>query len=244
MTHANDPYGVRGRVTVITGGTGALGRAVTRRFLEAEAVVHVPVFDARKGDELERHLRGAEGLHLHPAVDLTEPSSVSAFFAAVEERAGRSPEILLNLAGGFMMAPIEETDPGAWDHMFHLNASTAFLCSRAVFPGMKGRRWGRIVNVSALPALERGREGLSAYAAAKAAVLNLTSTLSGEGVAHGITVNAVLPSILDTPANRSSLPDQPRDTWLDPTEVACVIAFLASPAARIVNGAAVTLTLG
>jgi NAD(P)-dependent dehydrogenase (short-subunit alcohol dehydrogenase family) len=99
------------------------------------------------------------------------------------------------------------------------------------------------VNVSAFPAIDRGKSGLSAYGAAKAAVLNLTQTLAKEGIGHGITVNAVLPSIIDTPANQAAMPNADRSTWLPPEEIASVLAFLASDDARILNGAALTLTL-
>jgi NAD(P)-dependent dehydrogenase (short-subunit alcohol dehydrogenase family) len=186
----------------------------------------------------------ASAVTFHPRADLADPASVDAVFSAVHEREGRSPDILLNLAGGFAGSPVEETDPGTWDHLWKMNASTAFLCSRAAFPGMKQAGWGRIVNVSAFPALDRGKATLSAYGAAKSAVLSLTHTLAREGVRHGITVNAILPSIIDTPANRASMPGADTSTWLPPERIADVIAFLVSDAAGIVNGAAVTLTLG
>jgi NAD(P)-dependent dehydrogenase (short-subunit alcohol dehydrogenase family) len=162
----------------------------------------------------------------------------------VKEAEGRSVEILFNLAGGFEMAPVEETEPGTWERLWQMNVTTAFLCSRTAFPGMKKQGWGRAVNVSALPAVERGQAGLSAYGAAKAAVLNLTGSLSREGVEEGITVNAVLPSIIDTPENREAMPDADTSTWLPPQEIAGVLVFLAADEARVVNGAALTLTLG
>ena len=240
------------RVTLITGGTGQLGRHVVARCLSEGAHVHVPVFDPDEGDLLESHLGREEALPgtardrltLHDRGDLTDPDRVQAIFRAVKEAEGRSVEVLFNLAGGFEMAPVEETDPGTWERLWQMNVTTAFLCSRAAFPGMKERGWGRIANVSALPAVERGQAGLSAYGAAKAAVLNLTLSLSREGVDEGITVNAVLPSIIDTPENREAMPDADTSTWIPPAEVAGVLAFLASDEARVVNGAALTLTLG
>jgi len=239
------PPGIQGKVALITGGTGDLGRWVVGRFLEAGAEVHVPVFSSEEMDRLGDHLQGRLGdVHLHRDADLTDADAVDAVFQGVLARGGRLPEILLNLAGGFAMAPVEETDSAMWGRMWALNASTAFLCSRAAFPGMRERGWGRIVNVSAFPALELGSPGLVAYGAAKAAVLNLTRTLAQEGVGDGITVNAVLPSIIDTPGNRQAMPDEDRRDWLDPAEIADVLLFLSSPAARIVNGSAITLTLG
>jgi NAD(P)-dependent dehydrogenase (short-subunit alcohol dehydrogenase family) len=141
------------------------------------------------------------------------------------------------------MSPIEQTEPETWRRIWEINASSVFHASRAVIPGMKEAGWGRIVNVSAFPAIDRGKSGLSAYGAAKAAVLNLTQTLAKEGIGHGITVNAVLPSIIDTPANQAAMPNADRSTWLPPEEIASVLAFLASDDARILNGAALTLTL-
>lgn len=244
MTAPSTPMDLRDRITLVTGGTGVLGRAVTDRFLAEGARVHVPLRRPEAAGALRERLGNrAEALHLHPDADLTDPAAVSRLFRAVEASAGAGPEILLNLAGGFRMAPVEETSPEAWSGMLELNATTAFLSARAAFPGMIARGWGRIVNVSAFPALDRGKAGFSAYAAAKAAVLNLTSTLAREGAPHGITANALVPSIIDTPDNRAAMPDADRRAWLDPDEIAGVIAFLASPAARIVNGAALTLTL-
>jgi NAD(P)-dependent dehydrogenase (short-subunit alcohol dehydrogenase family) len=234
-----------GRIALVTGGAGALGRSVVERFLEEGANVHVPVFAEDEIAGLRRHLGTAgEAVTFHRNGDLTDVEKVATIFAAVREAEGRGPEILLNLAGGFHSSPLEETDPGLWHRMWQMNATTAFLTSRAAFPEMKERGWGRILNVSAFPALDRGRKGLSAYGAAKAAVLNLTQTLAREGAGHGITANAIVPSTIDTPANREAMPDADTSAWLPPEEMAGVLAFLASDEARLVTGAAVTLTLG
>jgi NAD(P)-dependent dehydrogenase (short-subunit alcohol dehydrogenase family) len=234
-----------GRIALVTGGAGALGRSVVERFLEEGAKVHVPVFAEDEIAGLRRHLGTAgEAVTFHRNGDLTDVEKVATIFAAVREAEGRGPEILLNLAGGFHSSPLEETDPGLWHRMWQMNATTAFLTSRAAFPEMKERGWGRILNVSAFPALDRGRKGLSAYGAAKAAVLNLTQTLAREGAGHGITANAIVPSTIDTPANREAMPDADTSAWLPPEEMAGVLAFLASDEARLVTGAAVTLTLG
>jgi NAD(P)-dependent dehydrogenase (short-subunit alcohol dehydrogenase family) len=232
------------RIVLVTGGGGALGRHVVARFTDAGASVHVPVYDQDEADGLKDFLKErASSVQLHRDADLTRPEVVDRVFGTVEKADGRSPDILLNLAGGFHMAPVHETDPQAWDRMMRMNATTAFLCSRAAFPGMRERRWGRIVHVSALPALEGGQAGLSAYGAAKAAVLNLTRSLCREGAPHGITVNAVLPSIIDTPANREAMPDADTGAWIPPAEIAGVLHFLASDDARVLNGAALTLRL-
>ncbi len=228
------------RVALVTGGTGGLGRAVVRTFLEHGASVHVPVFDDDEVDALADELGDAiESVGLHRGVDLTDPASVEALFGAIP-----APLVVANLAGGFSMGPIEETDPGTWRRMIDLNATSAFLVSRAAFPGMRRAGFGRILNVSAFPALDRGARGMSAYGAAKAAVLNLTQTLAREGLPHGITANAVLPSTIDTPANREAMADADRTAWLAPHEIARVLVFLASDAGKIVTGAAIPLQRG
>jgi NAD(P)-dependent dehydrogenase (short-subunit alcohol dehydrogenase family) len=150
-------------------------------------------------------------------------------------------EILLNLAGGFAMSTLDQTKLAAWDDMFARNATSAFLCCRASAPGMRARGWGRIVNVVAMPALKRGAANMSGYAAAKAAVLNLTYSLAAELGPDGITVNAIVPTTIDTPANRSSMPEADTSRWLAPAEIARVLLFLASDDAAIVTGSAVAL---
>jgi len=230
---------------LITGGTGALGRHVVKRFLEAGAQVHVPVFTPDEADELQDFLGdGAEAVSLHPDADLTRPEVTEELMGAVGGPDPNGPDILLNLAGGFAMSPITETSPETWERMIAMNATTAFLTSRAAFSAMKARGWGRIVNVSALPALEGGAAELTAYGAAKSAVLNLTRSLAREGAEVGITANAILPSIIDTPANRDSMPDADTSGWIPPAEIAHICHFLAGPRARVVNGAMLTLNLG
>jgi len=230
---------------LITGGAGALGRHVVKRFLEAGASVHIPLVTGEGTAPLAELLGDAMStVHLHHDADLTDPDAVSAVFSQVEGTSGRPPDILLNLAGGFSHGTIEDTDPSDWLKMFQINATTAFLCCRSAFPAMRAAGWGRIVNVSALPAHNEVRAGFSAYASAKAAVLQLSRTLAREGVGDGITVNTVLPSIIDTPGNRAAMPDADRSRWLPPERIAAVLHFLASEAGGIVNGAAIPLTLG
>jgi NAD(P)-dependent dehydrogenase (short-subunit alcohol dehydrogenase family) len=231
---------LKDRVALVTGGTGGLGRSVVKTFLEAGASVHVPVFDENEVVMLADHLGDAvSAVTLHRGVDLTDSASVDTLFGAMPH-----PGIVANLAGGFAMGAIDETDPGTWRRMLDLNATTAFLASRAAFPAMREAGFGRILNVSAFPALDRGAAKMSAYGAAKAAVLNLTHALAREGSDHGITANAVLPSIIDTPDNRDAMPGTDRASWLAPVEVARVLLFLASDAGGIVTGAAIPLQRG
>lgn len=217
-------------VALVTGGTGALGRAVVRRLLAEGADVHVTWHSRGELDDFRNYLgEDAEQVVLHEA-DVTDPDSVAALFGELNRL-----DALANVVGGFAMGSLEDTTPKAWHHMMNLNATSAFLCASAR---------GRIVNVASGPALARGAANMSAYAAAKAAVLNLTYSLSKELGKDRITVNAIVPSVIDTPANREAMPDADRSSWLAPEEIAEVIAFLVSDAAEIVTGTAVNLQKG
>jgi NAD(P)-dependent dehydrogenase (short-subunit alcohol dehydrogenase family) len=232
---------LEGRVALVTGGTGALGRAVVARLVACGADVHVSWVTEAEAVDLKTTLgRDAGRVHLYRA-DVTDPASVDQLVGGVTGGTGRL-DILANIAGGFAFASLEETDPAVWQRMVALNATSAFLCCRAAAPLMRRHRWGRIVNVAALPALERGAAGMSAYAASKAAVLNLSYSLAKELAPHGITVNAVVPSIIDTPANRKAMPEADTSTWLQPEEIADVMAFLVSERAGVVTGTAVNLS--
>ena len=228
------------RVALITGGTGALGRAVVRRFLDDGAEVHVSWVVAREVDDLKAFLGADAGrVRLHEA-DVSDAAAVQRLMAEVGGRLG----ILANLVGGFAYASLDDTDPATWQKMLAMNATSAFFCCKYAVPHMRAGGFGRIVNVAAAPALGRGAANMSAYSASKSAVLNLTYSLSHELARDGITVNAIVPSTIDTPANRASMPQADRSTWLAPADIAGVVAFLASDAAGIVTGTAVNLSKG
>jgi NAD(P)-dependent dehydrogenase (short-subunit alcohol dehydrogenase family) len=231
------------RAALVTGGTGALGRAVVARLLRDDADVHASWVTEREVESLKQHLGpDAHRPHFHEA-DLSNAGDVERLIGAVTSRSGRL-DILANIAGGFAYGPLAETDHATWQKMLTLNATTAFLCTKAAVPHMRKRGWGRIVNVSAGPALERGAENMSAYAASKSAVLGLTYSLARELGRDGITVNAIVPSIIDTPANRKAMPGADTSTWLAPSAIADVVAFLVSEQSRIVTGTAVNLAKG
>jgi NAD(P)-dependent dehydrogenase (short-subunit alcohol dehydrogenase family) len=228
------------RVALVTGGTGSLGRAVVARLVADAMDVHASWVTETEAAGLKEMLGwDVDRVHLHRA-DVTDPASVDRLVSAVVGEAGRL-DVLANIVGGFAFAPLEETDPAVWHRMLALNATSAFLCCRAATPAMRRRKWGRIVNVAAAPALERGAANMSAYAASKAAVLNLTYSLARELGPSGITANAIVPSIIDTPANRKAMPDADTSTWLRPEEIAEVVAFLVSARATVVTGTAVNL---
>ena len=231
---------LKGRVALVTGGTGALGRRVVRRFALAGARVHLPSISGAGGEAVDPLLDGGGRGVTHHRCDVTSEDDVRDLFGAIDRKEGRL-DILVNGVGAFAMKPIEETEVSIWEKMMDVNARSAFLCSRAAVPMMSKRRWGRIVNVASMPALDRGEAGLAAYAAAKAAVLNLTYSLSKELHGRGIAVNAILPSIIDTAANREAMPGADTSHWLDPGAIAQVLEFLASEEAGIVTGSALTL---
>ena len=223
-----------GRQIVVTGGTGALGGAVLARLLEEGAICHVPSSRSDAGGLFA----GNDRVKLVADVDLADAGSVDAFYASV-------PDIWasINLAGGFAMAPIEQTGPQAVSGMIDANFRSAFLCCRAaVRPMLQAGRAGRIVNVAARPALEPRRgAGMAAYAASKAAVAAITLALAEELKGAGILVNAIAPSTLDTPANRASMPKADFGKWVGLDAAAATIAWLASPGNLATSGAVIPL---
>lgn len=230
-----------GKVAVVTGGTGGMGTGVVEVLAAAGARVVVP-WNAQPELAPFREAMAKAGVGDRVAlrqVDVTDPVAVDALFQAVGREEGRL-DILVNGVGAFAMAPLTGTDTKTWERMITLNATTALICSRGAVSVMT-EAGGRIVNVSAMPAVNRGAAGMSAYAASKAAVLSLTQSLSKELRSRKITVNAILPTTIDTPGNREAMPDADRSQWLAPSEIGQVVRFLVSDQGGIVTGAAVTL---
>ena len=228
------------RVALVTGGTGALGRAVVRRLLAGGARVHVTWRREHERGSFATYLGGAGAVVLHQA-DLTVPSEVSRLFAALATDPSRL-DVLACIAGGFTAGSIEDTTPDAWDRMIAINATSVFLCCRAAVPLLRAARGrGRIITVAARPALGPGAANMSAYAASKAAVLNLTYSLASELLGDGITVNAIVPTIIDTAANRAAMPGADAASWLPPNDIAEVVAWLAGAGAGAVTGSAINL---
>jgi len=210
---------------VITGGTGALGSAVVARLLADGVRCHVTYVD-------EREINGfahTNAVDLQ-RVDVLDATAVEAFYAGLPQLNGS-----IHLVGGFAMQAIEHTSLEDFERMFRLNAVSAFLCCKAAIARMRGHG-GRIVNVAARPVVVP-TAGMVAYATAKSAVAALTSALSAEVAAEGVYVNAVLPSIMDTPANRRAMPDADVSKWPKVEEVAEAIAFLVSARNALTSGA-------
>lgn len=217
---------------IVTGGIGGLGQAVVSAFVDSGATVHIPNFDAAVPDWFE--LAANDRVHITNAVDLTDEAAVAAYYDAV-------PHVWasIHLAGGFAMANIADTAVDDLMRMFRMNTLTCFLCCREAVKAMrKGDGGGRIVNVSARPAVAPVA-GMTSYLLSKAAVAALTQGLAAELTNEGILVNAILPSIIDTAANRKAMPDADHDAWPKPAQLAETISFLASPANQVTSGALV-----
>lgn len=222
------------RHIVVTGGTGALGIAVVGALLEAGAVCHVPY---RSEDEAKRFPhREHKNVSLTALGDLADEAAVNKYYDGITKLWAS-----IHIAGGFAFAPIDKSDKALLMGQIESNLVSAYLCCRAAVTAFhRAGAGGRIVNVAARHALEP-RQGASstAYTAAKAGVAALTMALGEEVAKDGILVNAVAPSIMDTPANRKSMPKADYATWPKVEEVAATILFLASPENTVTRSAVV-----
>ncbi len=216
--------GLEGQNVVVTGGDGALGHAVVQAFVAAGAVCHLPILGAAGTQFIP-------GARVTRNVNLTDESAVTAFFAGLPPLWAS-----VHLAGGYQAKPIVDTSRSDLDRQLELNLVTAFLCCREAVKAMRTSGGGRIVNVGAR-VVEVPVGGSIAYSVSKAGVTALTRSLSVEARGDGILVNAVLPSIIDTPANRAAMPKADAARWPKPDELARAILWLASPENRLTSGA-------
>jgi NAD(P)-dependent dehydrogenase (short-subunit alcohol dehydrogenase family) len=218
---------MEGKIIVVTGASGALGKVVVATSLakgsRVAAIDHAASTMKATPDRIE--LGG---------VDLTDASEAKKAIDAAASHFGKL-DALVNIAGGFAFETTAEGDPKTWQRMYALNVLTALNASRSAIPHLSASGAGRIINVGAMGALQAGA-GMGAYAASKAGVHRLTEALAAEWKGK-ITVNAVLPSTIDTAANRASMPNADFAKWVRPEELAEVILFLASDAASAVTGA-------
>jgi NAD(P)-dependent dehydrogenase (short-subunit alcohol dehydrogenase family) len=220
----------RDRHVVVTGGTGALGTAVVGALLAAGAVCHVPAHSDTAAQRFPH--RDHPQVKIKADGDLSDEAAVARLFDGVPLWAS------IHIAGGFAMSPVAETGKADLMQQVDMNFVTCFLCCRAAVNAIKRTgAGGRIVNVAARPALEwRSGAGMAAYTASKAAVAALTVALAEEVAKDGILVNAVAPSIMDTPANRQAMPKADYAAWPKVEEVAATILFLASPDNKVTRG--------
>ncbi len=234
-------YDLSGRVALVTGATGGLGPAVVRAFIEAGASVvgigsHM---DEERVAAIRSHSDGKGNNRLSlVAVDATDEASVARVVADTREAHGHI-DILVNGIGGFHAGePVTQTPLESWERMFALNLRPTFLFSKYAARAMADQNWGRIINVSSRAA-HSGRKNAAAYATAKNAVLTLTEAQAEELRDAGVTVNAILPSIIDTPANRTAMPDADTSRWPTAEQIARVVLFLASEEAGLISGASI-----
>jgi NAD(P)-dependent dehydrogenase (short-subunit alcohol dehydrogenase family) len=221
-----------GKQVVVTGGTGALGSSVVARLLAAGATCTVPYVHEAEAQSFPS--RDDPNVTLIAVTDLADETQV------VKVYAGLKPWASIHIAGGFAAGKVTETDKKALMVQIDSNLTSCFLCCRAAAKVMLASGGGRIVNVAARPALEwRSGAGMTAYTVAKAGVAALTVALAEEVAKDGILVNAVAPSIMDTPANRKAMPKANFEAWPKVDEVAATILFLASPDNHVTRGAIV-----
>ncbi|MCL9848197.1 SDR family oxidoreductase [Ralstonia solanacearum P673] len=223
------------RTVLITGAAGNLGRAVAQAFADqGDRLVLADLQMERLADAFG----ASDARRLLVAVDLLDRAATQAAVADAQARFGPI-SVLCHLAGGFRMGePLHETPDATWDFLLDLNARTLIHIASAVVPPMLAAGGGKIVTVGANTA-GKGLAHMGPYIAAKSSVIRLTEAMSAELRERGIQVNCVLPSIIDTPENRAAMPDADPGRWVNPRDLASVIAFLASDAARAIHGAAV-----
>ncbi|KAA1177184.1 SDR family NAD(P)-dependent oxidoreductase [Rhizobium tropici] len=225
-----------GIVVMVTGAAGNLGGAVVTELFDSGAKIAA----------VERHLRdpgfraksGQTGEILElDGIDLADLSACQDAVRRSLDAFGRI-DALVNTVGGFQTGAVAEQDYDQWDHMFQINARTAYAISAAVLKPMQQVGYGRIVHIAAAPGLKAGANQ-AAYAASKSAVIRLTEAIAAENRNKRITANCILPGTIDTPQNRAAMPSAKTDGWVQPADIAKLIGFLISPAGGIVTGAAI-----
>ena len=227
-----------GWTVMITGASGNLGRVVAGKFTECGA--NVALVDRRR-EHLEQTFGVENERRLFLVANLLDQKEVDAAVSTACDRFGRI-DVLCNIAGGFRMGEmVHETSDDNWNLLFDLNARTLLHAIRAVVPRMIDAGGGKIVSVAAFAA-QKGAARMGAYVASKDAVIRLTETMAAELREKNINVNCVLPTIIDTPENRKSMPNADPARWVAPQDLANVVAFLASDAARAIHGAALPVT--
>lgn len=223
------------RVVLVNGATGGLGPAVVKVFTDEGARL---VLSARTQEDLE-HLAAECGLTadqvLLQPLNILDPDAVQSGIAAAEKQFGRI-DVVVQVTGAFKMLSATEMQPKDWNLLIGLNLSAAFFVAHSVLPGMLQRQSGKLIFVSSRDA-SRAVANLSGYSAGKSGLEALVRSLAEETRQHGVNVNAVAPSVIDTPANRKAMPDADYAAWVTPESIADVIKFLTSDAARDLHGA-------
>jgi len=226
------------RTVIVTGAAGNLGAAVARAF--ADLGVNLVLVDLER-EGLERAFESENDHRLFVPANLLEMAAAKGVAEAALARFGRI-DVLCNIAGGFRMGEtVHETSDENWNFLFDINTRTLLHAVRAVVPHMVAAGGGKIVNVGAFAA-QKGVAQMGAYTASKSTVIRMTEAMAAELRGKNINVNCVLPTVIDTPQNRAAMPKADPAKWVAPADLANVIVFLASDAARAVHGAAVPVT--
>lgn len=223
------------RSVIVTGGFGVLGQAVAQAFAAAGDKVARVDFAKTAHEPLDVALDIG-------GVDLTDAASTQAALDTVAAAHG-GVDVLVNVAGGFTWETLEDGSIDAWVKMQAMNVLTGATITKLALPALKASAAGRIVNIGA-GAAGKAAAGMGAYTASKSGVHRLTEALSEELSGTAVTVNAILPSTIDTPTNRADMPDSDFATWVQPSAIADVIVFLASAQARAISGALIPVTRG
>jgi len=227
--------GVAGQTALVTGGSGGIGRRTAERLRDLGA--HVAI-----GDLVPAQLDGVRAVHL----DVTDEASVAAAVAEVTRECGPISILVLN-AGIFRVEPFEEVTLASWNTSLAVNLTGAFLCARAVLPGMRERGYGRVITIGSSAGITGGSKSMAGYAAAKGGVMALAKSIASEYAPHGITSNALAPTLIETPmiADIGDLASRiPVGRLGTPTDVADLIAFLASAHAGYITGAVIDINGG
>jgi NAD(P)-dependent dehydrogenase (short-subunit alcohol dehydrogenase family) len=229
---------MRDQAIVITGAFGSLGAATARAAIKLGA--RVALLDRAPTAPAELIAQAGTAAVFLPGVELADEAAAKSAIDTAQARL-KGLDVLINTAGAFRWQTLADGDPATWDLLFTINLKTAVNTCRAAIPHLRASRAGRIVNIGAYAALKAGA-GMGAYAASKAGVHRLTESLSAELKDQRITVNAVLPSIIDTPPNRKDMPKADFSTWVSTESLANIILFLASEEAQDITGALLPVT--
>ncbi|MGI9533797.1 MAG: SDR family NAD(P)-dependent oxidoreductase [Thermodesulfobacteriota bacterium] len=228
---------LKSKVAIITGGTGALGRGVVKRFLEEEANVLTTYVVERECEECQKLLDQYKDRIIYHRTDVTDEKDVLNAVSTAIDSFGKV-DFLLNIVGGFLFKELKDTTVEDFDKMIDMNLKSCFICSKSVLPEMLRNKSGRIVNIAAKPAI-KGSAGMSVYGASKSGVARITEALAEEVKAFNINVNAVIPGTLDTPRNRQDMPESDFSKWVKPEKLAEVILNLCLDESKLISGAVI-----
>lgn len=228
-------YDYTNKIVLVTGGTGALGRAITAAFIASDAKVVSSYVIDREIEQLKKESKAVVELI---KTDVTKEEEVEKLVLSVISKYGRI-DVLVNVVGGYLGGKsVSELDEKEWDLMMTMNLKSAFLISKHVIPQMVSSKYGKIMHVSSRTGLKSSGYD-SAYAASKSGLIRLVESLSEEVKDSNINVNCIMPSTIDTEANRRAMPTADPSKWVKPQDLANVVLFLCSDEANVITGAAI-----